>query len=106
MTVDTSFEFEKRRNRPIRYNRETMSQTLNAMKRVSEIQHKRQDLFFKMRMRAHKGLQKEQIRAEIEKGIELIAPAAANKEKALEIATSKLSARGKNKSKKMELEKN
>ena len=84
MTVDTTFEFEKRRNRPIRYNRETMSQTLNAMKRVSEIQHKRQDLFFKMRMRAHKGTQRERVRAVIEKGIEILAPAAANKEKALE----------------------
>ena len=89
MTVDSTFEFEKRRNRPIRYNRETMAQTLNAMKRVSEIQHKRQDLFFKMRMRAHKGTQRERVRAVIEKGIEILAPAAANKEKALELATAK-----------------
>ena len=94
MTVDTTFEFEKRRNRPVRYNRETMSQTLNAMKRVSEIQHKRQDLFFKMRMRAHKGTQRERVRAVIEKGIEILAPAAANKEKALEIATAKYTEKG------------
>lgn len=93
MTVDTTFEFEKRRNRPVRYNRETMTQTLNAMKRVSEIQQKRQDLFYKMRMRAHKGLQNEQVRAEIEKGIELLAPAAGNREKALEIATAKVAAK-------------
>ena len=99
MTVDSTFEFEKRRNRPIRYNRETMSQTLNAMKRVSEIQHKRQDLFFQMRMRAHKGTQREQVRAEIEKGIEILAPAAANREKALEMATAKQAE--KEKSKKM-----
>ena len=89
MTVDTTFEFEKRRNRPVRYNRETMSQTLNAMKRVSEIQHKRQDLFYKMRMRAHKGTQRAEVRAEIEKGIEILVPAAANREKALENATKK-----------------
>jgi large subunit ribosomal protein L24e len=98
MTVDTTFEFEKRRNRPVRYNRETMTQTLNAMKRVSEVQQKRQDLFYKMRMRAHKGLQNEQVRAEIEKGIELLAPAAGNREKALEIATAKVAAKNSKKS--------
>ena len=91
MTVDTTFEFEKRRNRPVRYNRETMSQTLNAMKRVSEIQHRRQDLFYQMRMRAHKGTQREEVRAAIEKGIEILAPEAANREKALELAMAKQS---------------
>lgn len=68
-----------------------MEQTLRAMKKVSEIKHKRQDMFFKMRMRAHKGMQKEQIRAEIRKGIEIIAPAAADREKAIAIATKKIS---------------
>ena len=87
MTVDSTFEFEKRRNRPIRYNRETMTSTLRAMKRVSEVQNKRQELFWKMRMRAHAGVQREQIRAEIKKGIELIAPAAADKEKAIRLST-------------------
>ncbi len=95
MTVDTTFEFEKRRNRPVRYNRELMTQTLTAMKRVSEIQNKRQDLFYKMRMKAHKGKQKEEIRAEIEKGIELIAPAASNKELAISNATNKIASKQK-----------
>ena len=66
-----------------------MESTLRAMKKVSEIQYKRQDLFFKMRMRAHKGEKKEQVRAEIKKGINIIAPAAANREKAIAIATRK-----------------
>ncbi len=104
MTVDSTFEFEKRRNRPIRYNRETMETTLRAMKRVSEIQHRRQDLFWKNRMRAHAGVQREQIRAEIKKGIELIVPAAADREKAIQLATSKISSKEKvSKPKKMEV---
>lgn len=70
-----------------------MGQTLRAMKKVSEIQHKRQDMFFKMRMRAHKGIQREQIRAEIKKGIEIIAPAAANREKAIALATQHIVAK-------------
>jgi large subunit ribosomal protein L24e len=87
MTVDSTFEFEKRRNRPIRYNREIMGATLRAMKKVSDVQTKRQELFFKMRMRAHKGMQRDQVRAVIKKGMDILVPAAANKEKALANAT-------------------
>ena len=64
-----------------------MESTLRAMKRVNEIKDKRQDLFWKMRMRAHKGMQRDQIRAEIKKGIELLVPAAANREIAIANAT-------------------
>ncbi len=77
----------------MKYNRELMGTTLRAMKKVSDIKHKRQDLFFKMRMRAHKGKQREEVRAVIEKGIEVIAPAASNKEKAIAVATSHIAAR-------------
>ena len=65
-----------------------MGLTLKAMKKVSEVKHKRQDLFFKNRMRAHKVVQREQIRAHISKGIEILAPAAANQEKMLAFATN------------------
>ena len=65
LTVDSTFEFEKRRNRPIRYNRDTMDLTLRAMKKVEEVKEKRQAKFMEMRMRAHKGAQREQVRAEI-----------------------------------------
>lgn len=70
-----------------------MEQTLKAMKKVSEVQEKRQALFFKMRMKAHKGMQRDQIKAEIKKGIEILAPAAADREKAISIATQKIAAR-------------
>lgn len=88
--MDSTYEFEKRRNRPIKYNRDKMETTLRAMKKVSEIQAKRQLMFFKMRMRAHKVTQREVIKAEIKKGIEILAPAAANKEVAIANATKKL----------------
>lgn len=74
------------------------------MKRVSEIQHKRQDLFWRMRMRAHAGVQREQIRAEIKKGIELIAPAASDKEKAIQLAKTKVAEKRKTKEEKMVVE--
>lgn len=57
MTVDSTLEFEKRRNIPIRYDRELMSKTLEAMSRVSEIKKKRELAFYNARMRAsRKGL--------------------------------------------------
>lgn len=99
---DSTFEFEKRRNRPIRYNRETMESTLRAMKAVSDIRHKRQDMFFKMRMRAHKGIQREQVRAEIKKGVDILAPAAADRVKAIAIASKKIIARQRTTEGKME----
>lgn len=42
LTEDATFEFERRRNRPEKYNRETMRATMRAMKRVSEIRSRRE----------------------------------------------------------------
>lgn len=78
-----------------------MASTLRAMKRVDEIQKKRQEMFFKMRMRAHKSTQRAVIQAEIKRGIDILAPAAANKEVALEKAKQKVAQR-KQKAEKME----
>mmetsp|Transcript_29877 Transcript_29877/g.42614 ORF Transcript_29877/g.42614 Transcript_29877/m.42614 type:complete len:166 (-) Transcript_29877:83-580(-) len=102
MTVDSTYEFEKRRNRPIKYNRDTMESTLKAMKKVSEIQSKRQGLFFKMRMKAVKAINRETMKADIKNGIELIAPAAANREVAIANAVKKIASRSKVTEDKME----
>ena len=104
MTVDSTFEFEKRRNRPIRYNRDTMATTLRAMKKVVEIKDKRQEMFHTLRMKAHKGSQRAEVRAEIEKGIEILAPAASSKEKALAQVRSQVVTRKRTKDKKMEVD--
>ena len=37
MTCDSVLDFEKRRNVPVRYNRDLMVKTIQAMKRVDEI---------------------------------------------------------------------
>jgi len=42
LTVDATLEFEQRRNRPIKYNREKMHKTLLAMQRIAEIREKRE----------------------------------------------------------------
>lgn len=50
MTNDAVLEFEQRRNEPVRYNRDLMVQTLQAMKRIDEIKKTRQQRFFDRRM--------------------------------------------------------
>src|SRR5690348_14693958 len=47
---DTTFEFEKRRNVPVKYDRELVSTTLTAMKRVQEIKERREKRFYAKRM--------------------------------------------------------
>lgn len=46
MTIDASLEFEKKRNVPVRYDRDLMETTVKAMKRVEEIRAKRDRLHY------------------------------------------------------------
>jgi len=52
MTIDSTIDFEKRRNVPVRYDRELVTTTLKAMKRVGEIKQRREHAFWKHRMAA------------------------------------------------------
>lgn len=83
MAVDATFEFEKRRNRPVKYNRELMGQTLHAMKKVKDIQSAREERFFAARMKDAAVEKKQQARVEIEKSIDLLAPAVADREQVM-----------------------
>lgn len=49
MTVDSTLEFEKRRNIPVRYDRDLMQTTLKAMARIKEIKEKRERAFYQKR---------------------------------------------------------
>jgi len=50
MIIDSTFEFEKRRNIPVRYDRELLQTTIKVMKRVAEIKAKRETRFYKNRI--------------------------------------------------------
>ncbi|KAH8928344.1 hypothetical protein BT69DRAFT_1237133 [Atractiella rhizophila] len=52
MTVDSSLEFEKRRNVPVKYDRNLVQATTTAMERIQEIKERREKAFFKARMSA------------------------------------------------------
>lgn len=52
-------DFERRRNVPIRYDREMMDVTLKTMRRVKEVREKRERLFYETKMKPHKESLKE-----------------------------------------------
>ena len=54
MKVDSTFDFEKRRNRVVKYDRDLMATTLKAMKRVEEIKETREKRYYERRMRVKK----------------------------------------------------
>uniref|UniRef100_A0A8D0GHA8 Probable ribosome biogenesis protein RLP24 n=1 Tax=Sphenodon punctatus TaxID=8508 RepID=A0A8D0GHA8_SPHPU len=84
LTVDNSFEFEKRRNEPVKYQRELWNKTVDAMKRVEEIKRKRQAKFIMNRLKKSKELQKAQDIKEVKQNIHLIRAPHAGKAKQLE----------------------
>ena len=100
MAVDSTFEFEKRRNRPLKYNREVMGQTLQAMQRVKEIQTAREQRFFQTRKKDAAAEKKIYARYEIEKSIDLLAPAVAAREQVMrnvvDAARARIASRKKN----------
>ncbi|WWD20764.1 hypothetical protein CI109_105241 [Kwoniella shandongensis] len=74
MVVDTTFEFEKRRNVPVRYDRELVASTLKAMERVSEIRAKRERAFWKNRMSGNTAKNARDTALDIERHLELVQP--------------------------------
>ena len=46
MTIDSTFEMEKRRHIPIKYDRELMQTTVQAIKKIQSIKQKRERQFY------------------------------------------------------------
>lgn len=74
MTVDSTLAFAQRRNIPVRYNRDLVATTLQAMQRVSEIRAKRERQFYKNRMKGNKAKQLEADRKLVEENQHLLPP--------------------------------
>ena len=54
MVVDATLAFAARRNVPVKYNRETVQKTLQAMERVAEIRKRRENAFHRARMQGNR----------------------------------------------------
>jgi len=87
LALDASFEFEKRRNVPEKYNRDTVEKTLKAMKRVEEIKERRQNKFYEKRMEVKKKFETAEALRELDKIEVLNLPAL--KEKVPKLKTKK-----------------
>lgn len=82
LTVDPSFEFEKRRNVPIKYSRELWQKTVGAIERVTEIRNKRTGLYVMQRLRKGREKEIEMDVKDVQKNMSLIrSPAAGLKER-------------------------
>lgn len=60
MAVDPSFEFERRRNIPVKYDRQLWTKTVEAMKKIESIKQRRQNNHIMQRLR--KGREQEILR--------------------------------------------
>ncbi|KAI9297600.1 hypothetical protein K502DRAFT_300671 [Neoconidiobolus thromboides FSU 785] len=72
MVIDSTFEFEKRRNIPVRYDRNLMSNTINVIKRVTEIRAKRERNYFKNRMQGNKEREKQTAIKEVQHHLNML----------------------------------
>lgn len=77
LTVDPSFEFEKRRNVPVKYNRELWAKSMEAMKKIVEIRERRENKFVMDRLVKDFKNQKQTNRNLVRDHIRLIHSAAA-----------------------------
>jgi large subunit ribosomal protein L24e len=71
---DSTYEFEKRRNVPVRYDRELVATTIKAMDRIAEIRTKREKAFWKNRMAGNPMRNLRAAALDVEKHIELVQP--------------------------------
>ncbi|GMM50925.1 ATPase-activating ribosome biosynthesis protein [Starmerella bacillaris] len=72
MVVDNTLAFNQRRHVPVRYNRELVNQTIEAMGRIEEIRQRRERAFYKNRMRGNKARQLEIDRKLVEANPDLL----------------------------------
>jgi len=77
LAVDPSFEFEKRRNVPVKYDRELWTNTVDAMKKVEEIRQRRSAKHIMHRLNKAKVLEKEKDIKEVQRNLGLIRSPAA-----------------------------
>lgn len=72
MVVDSTLAFSARRDVPVRYNRELVQTTLEAMDKVEAIRLKRERAFYKNRMRGNAAQQLDEDRKLVEQHPELL----------------------------------
>ena len=70
--MDATFDFERLRHRPVKYDRELMKKTVRTMDRVAKIKQAREERFWQKRMEPNKEREKERDQAEVAQGLDLL----------------------------------
>ncbi|EDV26457.1 putative ribosome biogenesis protein RLP24 [Trichoplax sp. H2] len=87
LAIDSTFEFERNRNIPVKYNRELWNKSLEAIKRVQEIKMKRQHQYVKNRLKANTAALKEADYEEVKQNIHILEEPKVKKEAKIKRAT-------------------
>ncbi|OAY38152.1 probable ribosome biogenesis protein RLP24 [Manihot esculenta] len=74
MTQDSTFEFERKRNRPERYDRNLAENTLKAIKKIDKVRSNREAKHIEKRMKVKKGKEQREAAKELEQSIHLVKP--------------------------------
>jgi large subunit ribosomal protein L24e len=72
LLVDSTFDFEQRRNRPVKYDRNLMETTLRTMRLVDEIRQQREAAHWERRMRTAAAIESRHKLIDIAQNINLI----------------------------------
>ena len=85
--TDSVFQFERKRNRPERYDRNVTQSTLRAMKKVEEVRVRRAERFYENRMKGKESEDRKANKRELEQQIHLVrAPGATARQPGEEVA--------------------
>ncbi|XP_042475403.1 probable ribosome biogenesis protein RLP24 [Macadamia integrifolia] len=91
MTQDSTFEFERKRNRPERYDRNVTENTLKAIKKIDKVRVDREARHHALRMKGKKAKEQREAAKELEQSIHMVkAPAALQKEPSLTLPKIKV----------------
>ncbi|KAL3700089.1 hypothetical protein R1sor_018111 [Riccia sorocarpa] len=72
LAQDSTFELERRRNRPERYDRNVVENTIKAIKKIEEVRVKRESKFWESRMKGKKSQERKEAAVELEQSIHLV----------------------------------
>ncbi|GER37395.1 60S ribosomal protein L24 [Striga asiatica] len=91
MTQDATFEFERKRNRPERYDRNVTENTLKAIKKIDKVRVDREARHHAKRMKGKKAQLAKEAMNELSQGINLVkAPVALQKDPSLTLPKTKV----------------
>ncbi|KAG4979936.1 hypothetical protein JHK85_033894 [Glycine max] len=91
MTQDSTFEFERKRNRPERYDRNLAENVLKAIPKIDKIRVTREEKHHKNRMKGKKQKLQMEAARELEQGISLVkAPSVLQKDPSLTLPKIKV----------------